>query len=246
MTPILTAHGVEKSFPVSRSDREQVRVLHKVDLEVAAGEFVAIVGRSGSGKSTLLYCLSGLVPVDAGTIVLAGRHVDSASRTERARLRRDHVGFIFQDLNLLGALTVRDNVLLPAKLAHTGANRKDVAAALDHVGLGGKARAYPDELSGGEQQRVAIARAILRRPSTLFADEPTGSLDVDTTARVMTLLRDGIGDDTALIMATHDLDIAASANRVIILDHGTARTVLHRPTPGQIFDALHATERKII
>lgn len=180
MTPILTAHGVQKSFPVSRSDREQVRVLRKVDLEVAAGEFVAIVGRSGSGKSTLLYCLSGLVPVDAGTIVLAGRHIDSASRTERARLRRDHVGFVFQDLNLLAALTVRDNVALPAKLAHTGANRQDVAAALDQVGLGGKARAaYPDELSGGEQQRVAIARAILRRPSTLFADEPTGSLDVD-------------------------------------------------------------------
>lgn len=183
--------------------------------------------------------------MDAGTIVLAGRHIDSASRTERARLRRDHVGFTFQDLNLLAALTVRDNVALPAKLAHTGANRQDVAAALDQVGLGGKARAYPDELSGGEQQRVAIARAILRRPSTLFADEPTGSLEVDTTATVMTLLREGIGHDTALIMVTHDLDIAASANRVIILDHGTARTVLHQPTPGQIFGALHATERMI-
>lgn len=246
MTPILTAHGVQKSFPVSRSDREQVRVLHKVDLEVAAGEFVAIVGRSGSGKSTLLYCLSGLVPIDAGTIVLAGRHVDSASRTERARLRRDHVGFIFQDLNLLGALTVRDNVALPAKLAHTGADRRDLAAALDQVGLGDKARAYPDELSGGEQQRVAIARTILRRPTTLFADEPTGSLDVDTSARVMTLLREGIGNDTALVMVTHDLHLAATAHRVVILDHGTARTVLHRPTPGQIFDALHATERKVI
>lgn len=238
MNPVVTARGVEKSFPLPQRGKGRLSILRGVDLDISAGEFVAIVGRSGSGKSTLLHCLSGILPIDNGSIEISGIRMNPASKAQRARLRRDRVGFVFQDLNLLGSLTVRDNVLLPARLAGMRINKRVVEAALTQVGLADKARSYPDQLSGGQRQRVAIARVVVREPDVIFADEPTGSLDVETSGEVMALLRECTGRATALVTVTHDLEVAATADRVVVLDGGQCRAVLQRPTPEQVFDAL--------
>lgn len=186
MTPLIVATGIQKSFG---KGAQRVDVLKGVDLEVSPGEFVAIVGKSGSGKSTLLYCLSGLLDADDGTISLAGHNITSASGNRRARIRRDFVSFIFQDLNLISSLNVADNVSLPACLVGENPKKRDIKNALEVVGLGGKGKSFPDQLSGGQQQRVAIARSLVRAPKILFADEPTGSLDVTTAAVVLELLQ---------------------------------------------------------
>lgn len=211
-------------------------MLRGIDLSVDPGEFVAIVGRSGSGKSTLLYCLCGLLKPDAGSISICGQQVTGQSQAQLARLRRDHVGFVFQDLNLVSALNVADNVLLPSKMAGIHASHKQVNALLHQVGLDGMGHERTDNLSGGQRQRVAIARALLRSPDILFADEPTGSLDPSTAQSVMHLLRQTVTPSSALIMVTHDLDIAATADRVVVLSNGICDDVLTRPTVEQLFE----------
>ena len=156
MTSWIHATGVHKGF--GRGAR-RVEVLRGVDLDVEPGEFVTVVGSSGAGKSTLLYCLCGLIPADDGQISLVGNDIRTASRSQLARIRRDHVGFIFQDLNLISSLTVRDNVVLPARMAGRRPRRRDVNQVLDAVGLASQASKYPAHLSGGQRQRVAIARS---------------------------------------------------------------------------------------
>ena len=215
---------------------DDLPVLRGVNVDIHEGEFVAIIGQSGSGKTTLLHSLSGLTPIDRGDIFIGEYRItskDAFSRRKRrrdarrvaiAKLRRDHIGFIFQDLNLIESLNVEDNLRLPAKLARVSVPDQEINDALDYVGLTGKAHAYPDQLSGGQRQRVAIARALVRKPQLLFADEPTGSLDVHTSAQVMDLLRATVTPRTALVMVTHSLDIAATADRVIILADGVNHT----------------------
>ncbi|WCC80507.1 ABC transporter ATP-binding protein [Cutibacterium equinum] len=236
MTSLISATGVRKGFG---RGSQRVEVLKGVDLDVGPGEFVAIVGSSGAGKSTLLYCLSGLTPADDGQIVLAGNDMRSASRTRLAQIRRDHLGFIFQDLNLISSLTVADNVALSARLARMKPRKSEILSALDTVGLGSCARKYPGQLSGGQRQRVAIARSLIRKPHVMFADEPTGSLDVSARDTVLELLRRTVTESTALVMVTHDLDIAATADRVIVLAHGCNDQILTRPSAAEVFDALH-------
>lgn len=233
---LISAIDVQKSFG---KGSQKVDVLKGVDLEIAAGEFVAIVGKSGSGKSTLLYTLCGLLAADKGSITLAGNNITEAGGNELAKIRRDHVSFIFQDLNLISSLNVADNVRLPARLAGMKPRRSDVNNALDVVGLRGIGHKYPNQLSGGQQQRVAIARSLVRAPQVLFADEPTGSLDVTTSATVLELLQKTVTDENSLVMVTHDLDIAATADRVIVLAGGRNHLTLTRPTSAEIFDALH-------
>lgn len=233
---LISAIDVQKSFG---KGSQKVDVLKGVDLEIAAGEFVAIVGKSGSGKSTLLYTLCGLLAADNGSITLAGNNITKAGGNELAKIRRDHVSFIFQDLNLISSLNVADNVRLPARLAGMKPRRSDVNNALDVVGLRGIGHKYPNQLSGGQQQRVAIARSLVRAPQVLFADEPTGSLDVTTSATVLELLQKTVTDENSLVMVTHDLDIAATADRVIVLAGGRNHLTLTRPTSAEIFDALH-------
>lgn len=233
---LISAIDVQKSFG---KGSQKVDVLKGVDLEIAAGEFVAIVGKSGSGKSTLLYTLCGLLAADNGSITLAGNNITKAGGNELAKIRRDHVSFIFQDLNLISSLNVADNVRLPARLAGMKPRRSDVNNALDVVGLRGIGHKYPNQLSGGQQQRVAIARSLVRAPRVLFADEPTGSLDVTTSATVLELLQKTVTDENSLVMVTHDLDIAATADRVIVLAGGRNHLTLTRPTSAEIFDALH-------
>lgn len=238
MSPLIAARGVRKSYRQGRTRRPGPDVLRCVDLDVEAGEFVAVVGRSGSGKSTLLYCLSGLLAVDDGSVIVDGVAVHTASHSQVARFRRDHVGFVFQQLNLIESLPAAQNVALPARLAGVRTGTRTVDAALETVGLGDRRQARPHELSGGEQQRVAIARALVRRPPVLFADEPTGSLDVTATATVMDLFSEVVAAGTTLVMVTHDLEVATRADRVVVLGDGTVGAQLERPSAEQIFAAM--------
>jgi len=211
---------------------DDLPVLRGVNVDIHEGEFVAIIGQSGSGKTTLLHSLSGLTPIDRGDIFIGEHRItskDAFSRRKRrrdaqrvaiAKLRRDHVGFIFQDLNLIESLNVEDNLRLPAKLAGVSVPDQEINEALDYVGLTGKAHAYPDQLSGGQRQRVAIARALVRKPQLLFADEPTGALDTTTAESVMQLLRRRVDDGAACVLVTHEPRFAAWADRVVYLRDG--------------------------
>jgi putative ABC transport system ATP-binding protein len=196
-------------------------VLDRVDLVIAACEFVAVVGPSGSGKSTLLGLLAGLDRASEGSVLVEGTALEPLSEDALARLRRKRLGFVFQDFQLLGNLTARENVLVPLELnrVHDAAARAD--ALLERVGLRDRAHHYPAQLSGGEQQRVALARAFAPRPGILLADEPTGNLDARTGADVLALLvelreRDG----STLVVVTHDERVAARADRQIRFEAG--------------------------
>jgi putative ABC transport system ATP-binding protein len=200
-----------------------VRALRGVDLTIAGGEFVAIMGPSGSGKSTLLHIVGALESPTSGTIAVRGRRYDGLSDAELTRLRRDRIGFVFQFFNLLGSLTAEENVLLPALIArrHDEALRSRARELLARVGLGERAGHLPAELSGGEQQRVSIARALLLAPDLVLADEPTGNLDSRAGTQVLRLLRDvNRTDGTTIAMVTHDPSAAAAADRVVFLRDG--------------------------
>jgi len=197
-----------------------VPALDDVDLDVDAGELVALVGRSGSGKSTLLHLAGGLDRPDAGAIRFDGRDLAPLSIGDRAKLRRREIGFIFQFFHLIPTLTVRENVELPLLLDGAKANGR-VDELLDRVELGRRAKHLPGELSGGEMQRAAIARALVARPRLLLADEPTGNLDSTTGATVLDLLFDEVREHgVALVLVTHDREIAARAGRSHTLRDG--------------------------
>jgi len=204
------------------ADGGTVRAVREVSLELAAGEFVAIMGPSGSGKSTLLHLLGGLVPSTSGQIWLSGQRADRLSPSAWARRRLHDIGIVFQGANLLSSMTVADNVELPALKA--GASERQARARreelLDELGLTGKARAAPHRLSGGEQQKVALARALVNKPGLLLADEPTGNLDSLSTTEVLKLLRHAHADGQAILMVTHDARVASHADRIINLFDG--------------------------
>src|SRR6266511_1021317 len=169
-----------------------VVALGGVTLGFERATFTAIMGPSGSGKSTLLNVAAGLDRPTSGSVVLDGTDVSALSETELTRLRRERIGFVFQAFNLLPALTVEQNITLPLRMAGRTADRAQVAEVIDRIGLGGRRRSRPAELSGGQQQRVAIGRALVSRPVAIFADEPTGALDLRTAREVLTLLRDSV------------------------------------------------------
>jgi putative ABC transport system ATP-binding protein len=201
--------------------------LDGIDLDVAAGEAVAIMGPSGSGKSTLLNLIAGLDRPTSGTVTVAGRRIDNLSETSTARFRRDQVGMIFQFFNLLDDLTVIDNVQLPAQLAGVRRSRAKARASelLDALRISDHANAYPGRLSGGERQRVAIARALVNRPTLLLADEPTGALDTATGEEIGELLLDLNRSGLTLILVTHNPELAARyAGRTIQLVDGRVDT----------------------
>jgi len=205
-----------------RADGVTVEAIRGVDIKLAAGEFVAIMGPSGSGKSTLLHVLGGLEPATSGEIWLLGERVDGLSTAGWAILRRRHVGFVFQFFNLLSNMTVADNVELPALLAGATPRqaRRRREELLAELGIADKAGTAPARLSGGEQQRVALARALANEPSLLLADEPTGNLDSSNTRDVLRLLRRAHADGQAILMVTHDARVASMADRVINLFDG--------------------------
>ncbi|GAA5199617.1 ABC transporter ATP-binding protein [Rugosimonospora acidiphila] len=220
-----------------------VTALADVSIGFAAGAFTAIMGPSGSGKSTLLQCAAGLERPDSGMIWIAGTELTRLNERRRTLLRRAHVGFVFQSFNLLPSLTAEQNVGLPARLAGRRVSRTDIRSALREVGLAGREHRYPTELSGGQQQRVAIARAVVNRPSVLFADEPTGALDSQTSRDVLSMLRALV--DTrgqTIIMVTHDPIAAARADRVVFFADGRPIEELVDPTSGSVLDHMTRLE----
>jgi len=197
------------------------RVLDGVELDVHAGELVAVVGRSGSGKSTLLHLLGGLDRPDGGAIEVGGIRVDTEPETGLTKLRRSKVGFVFQSFHLLPELTGLENVLLPARLAGDGrvATRK-AKALITRLGLDEAASRLPGSLSGGEQQRLAIVRSLVNDPVLLLADEPTGNLDLDSGADVLHLLREVADGGRGVVLVTHDVQAATIADRALTLRDG--------------------------
>jgi len=198
-----------------------VRALNAVSIDFFRGSFTAVMGPSGSGKSTLLHCAAGLDRPTTGAVWLAGRDLARLSETDLTKLRRSRVGFVFQAFNLVSALTVRENIALPLRLARTRPDRRWLTEVVARVGLGERLRHRPAQLSGGEQQRVAIARALAVRPEVIFCDEPTGALDTRTAADVMTLLRQTVDvDGQTVVMVTHDPVAASYADRMVFLADG--------------------------
>jgi len=218
--PALELRKVSKSYREGETERE---VLRDVSVTIARGEIIVLVGRSGSGKSTLLNVIAGIDRPTAGAVLVDGTDLIALDEQARTRFRRRHIGFVFQFYNLIPLLTVEENLMLPLDL-NGRADAKGIARArelLERVGLGGRGDSYPERLSGGEQQRVAIARALVNEPSVLLADEPTGNLDERATRGVFQLLRDINASGTAVVMATHDLDLVRQAPyRVIELQEG--------------------------
>ncbi len=218
--PIIALRGVTKTY---HRDTIAVPVLEALDLDVAAGEYLALMGPSGSGKSTILNLVSGIDAPTAGRVSVAGHDLGALDAAALARFRARHVGFIFQSYNLIPVLTAYQNVELPLLLTELGrrARREHVLAALAVVGLRDRDDHYPRQLSGGQEQRVAIARAIVSDPSLLVADEPTGDLDAVSAAEVLDLLqRLNREFGKTVVMVTHDPRAAARADRVLHLDKG--------------------------
>jgi putative ABC transport system ATP-binding protein len=227
----LDMHGVRKTF---EAENAPVRALRGVDLTVGTGEFVALMGPSGCGKSTLLNLVAGLDTPDEGEITVAGEQVTGRSEDDLARLRRRHIGLVFQFFNLLEGMTVLENVALPAVIAGRKRKMAETRARdlLDLLGIGDKASAVPGVLSGGQRQRLAIARALANDPTLLLADEPTGALDSDGGHEIIELLRRLHEGGQTIVLVTHDDGVAAAAGRVIRMRDGRMVAPETVPEPG--------------
>jgi putative ABC transport system ATP-binding protein len=217
--PLLLAEQVTKIY---RTGASEVQALRAIDLRIDEGEFVAVMGPSGSGKTTLLNCLSGLDDIDGGHVLLDGQDLHALSDADRTRNRASQMGFVFQQFNLIPVLSAAENVELPLLLAGVRSKeaRKRALTTLERVGLGHRTGHRPSELSGGEQQRTTIARALAARPRIVWADEPTGALDSETSADIVELLRDLHTEGLTLVMVTHDDGIGAAAPRLVRMRDG--------------------------
>jgi putative ABC transport system ATP-binding protein len=224
---VVALQEVSKVYP----GRTGVRALDGVTVGFARGTFTAVMGPSGSGKSTLLHCAAGLDRPSEGRVTLAGHDIGAMREPRLTTARRRHVGFVFQSFNLVDALSVWDNVLLPQRLAGARPDQAWAREVLGRVGLGGREKSRPGELSGGQQQRVALARALAARPEVIFGDEPTGALDLSTGREVLGLLRQFVDEFGAtIVMVTHDPAAAAWADRVVFLADGRLAGELFSPT----------------
>jgi len=216
--PILEAVGLSKTYP---SANQQLQVLQDISFSIQPGETVAIVGPSGSGKTTLLGLCAGLDRASSGHVALNGIKLQDQSEDALAGIRNKYIGFVFQNFQLLPTLTALENVMVPMELKKEKDIRSRALELLDQVGLASRTHHYPSQLSGGEQQRVSIARAFANQPKILFADEPTGNLDAETSEKVESLLFNlNKAAGTTLVMVTHDLELAAKTGRIIKLKGG--------------------------
>jgi putative ABC transport system ATP-binding protein len=235
---VVTATGVTRRYGEGET---AVDALGGVSLDVAEGRLTAVMGPSGSGKSTLMHILAGLDKPTEGAVTIAGTEITDLNDGQLTRLRREHIGFIFQFFNLLPMLTAKENIVLPLQLAGTKPANGWVEELTEKVGLTDRASHRPSELSGGQQQRVAIARALVSKPTVMFADEPTGNLDSRTGGEILKLLRDSVsGYGQTTVMVTHDAQAAAIADRILFLADGVIVNDLGASTPHEILDALEA------
>jgi putative ABC transport system ATP-binding protein len=215
---MLEAINLTKSY---KSGDKELTVLHEVSFKIEAGETFSIVGPSGSGKTTLLGLCAGLDKASSGSILLNGISLDNLNEDERAKVRNAHVGFVFQNFQLIPTLTALENVMVPMELRGEKNVNKRAMELLERVGLSNRHHHYPTQLSGGEQQRVSLARAFSNRPKILFADEPTGNLDKETGEKVESLLFElNREEKTTLVLVTHDMELASKTNQIIRIKGG--------------------------
>jgi putative ABC transport system ATP-binding protein len=220
---VLAVKGLAKSYHDGRAEHA---VLQDIELQAARGECLALLGRSGSGKSTLLNLLAGIDRPDQGEVSILGEPVSRLDEPALTLFRRRHIGFVYQFFNLIPTLTSAENLALPLELNGVADEivRKRVAALLERVGLAGRGKAFPDQLSGGEQQRVAIARALIHEPTVVLADEPTGNLDAQTGEQILVLLSELFRDQSrTLILVTHSLAVSRIADRILSIDEGRVK-----------------------
>jgi len=220
-----------------------VEALRGVSIGFVAGRFTAIMGASGSGKSTLLHCLAGLDAPTSGRVFIGDTDLTTLKEKELTRLRRDHVGFVFQAFNLVPTLTAGENITLPMDIAGREVDRAWFDQVVDTIGLRDRLAHRPSELSGGQQQRVAGARALVSHPSIVFADEPTGNLDSKSSAELLGFLRDAVREHgQTIVMVTHDANAASYADHVVFLGDGRVVDEMADPTADLVFDRLKSLE----
>jgi putative ABC transport system ATP-binding protein len=239
---VVTARDVVRTYGEGDT---AVAALRSVSVDIAEGRLTAVMGPSGSGKSTLMHILAGLDKPTSGEVTVAGVDISNLNDDQLTKLRRDHIGFIFQFFNLLPMLTAAENIVLPTKLAGGKVDKAWLEELTAKVGLGDRLTHRPSELSGGQQQRVAVARALASRPSVMFADEPTGNLDSTTSGEILALLRDSVdtfGQTT--VMVTHDAHAAAIADRVLFLADGEIVRDLPRCSAHTILETLEDVARR--
>lgn len=229
MMALLDVQDVVKVY-TTRLGAQKVQALSGVSFEVEAGEFVAIMGESGSGKSTLLNILAALDSATSGKVLLEGKSLADVPEKERAAFRRDHLGFVFQDFNLLDTFSVKDNILLPLVLQNRPVKEMAgrLAPLVERLGLKGLENKYPWEISGGQKQRVAVARSLITRPRLLLADEPTGALDSKASASLMNLFEQVHQAGQTLLMVTHSARAASYASRVLFIKDGVVYNQIYR------------------
>jgi putative ABC transport system ATP-binding protein len=236
LLPAVSAIRVTRRY--GRHD-SAVDALAGVSIDVPVGQFTAVMGPSGSGKSTLMHILAGLDQPTEGTVTIAGLEISSMSDGELTRLRRRHIGFVFQFFNLLPMLTAEENIVLPLSIAGEKPDRAWVEELLETVGIADRRTHRPAELSGGQQQRVSIARALLHRPTVVFADEPTGNLDSNTSRDLLELLRNSVDDiGQTIVMVTHDPQAAAQADRILFLADGRIVKEIPASSAAEVLEAM--------
>jgi putative ABC transport system ATP-binding protein len=215
---VVSAHDLARRYGEGDT---AVDALRGVSLDVSKGKLTAVMGPSGSGKSTLMHLLAGLDKPTSGEVTIAGQNITTLDDNALTKLRREHIGFVFQFFNLLPMLTAEENVVLPLTIAGEKPDEAWLEGLLEKTGLSDRRKHRPSELSGGQQQRVAIARALVSKPTVVFADEPTGNLDSKTSGEILTLMRDSVDSyGQTTVMVTHDARAAAIADRILFLDDG--------------------------
>jgi len=238
--PVAAARAVAAVKVYGGTDTE-VRALDGVTVSMPAGRFTAVMGPSGSGKSTLMHCLAGLDTLTSGSVLIGDIELGRLSDRQLTRVRREHVGFVFQGFNLLPTLSAAENITLPMDLARRRPDRAWLDEVIRTVGLGDRLRHRPSQLSGGQQQRVAVARALAGRPKVVFADEPTGNLDSRSGGEILGFMRRAVDDlGQTIVMVTHDPVAAAYSDAVLFLADGRIVDELHRPTAASVLDRMKA------
>ena len=234
--PVVSAEELTRRYGAGET---AVDALRGVSVDVARGELTAVMGPSGSGKSTLMHILAGLDRPTSGEVWIAGTQIGGLTDTQLTKLRREHIGFIFQFFNLLPMLTAKENIVLPLSLSGEKPDAGWIDELTTKVGLADRLTHRPSELSGGQQQRVAIARALVSKPTVMFADEPTGNLDSRTSSEILELLRESVsGYGQTTVMVTHDAHAAAIADRILFLADGLIVSDLGPSTAHEILEAL--------